>query len=223
MVDMVLQRFGHLDALVCNAGICLPGMLLQDVTPVGTAAVGGHQRRILRGPSRASPHDSPPRRTDHHCLLHVGPVGGACEVAYPPPRGAVIAFSKALAKEVAPSGITVNSVAPGVIDTDMMGFASQETRDLLAEETLWAGWGSPPTWRRPSTSWPPRRRLPHRTGFGPQRRLRHLTDAAAAGGGKSHAQKAWLFFRRSLSPRICPLPPKSAGWVPARAAGTTSC
>lgn len=32
MVDTVLQRFGHLDALVCNAGICLPGMLLQDVT-----------------------------------------------------------------------------------------------------------------------------------------------------------------------------------------------
>ena len=56
-------------------------------------------------------------------------------------RGA--ANNKALAKEVAPSGITVNSVAPGVIDTDMMGFASQETRDLLAEETPMGRLGQP--------------------------------------------------------------------------------
>lgn len=72
-----------------------------------------------------------------------GQVGGSCEVAYSAAKGAVIAFSKALAKEVAPSGITVNCVAPGIIDTDMMSLASQETRDLLAEETPLGRLGQP--------------------------------------------------------------------------------
>ncbi|MDY4953060.1 MAG: SDR family oxidoreductase, partial [Candidatus Onthomonas sp.] len=72
-----------------------------------------------------------------------GQVGGACEVAYSAAKGAVIAFSKALAKEVAPSGITVNCVAPGVIDTDMMGFASPETRAMLEEETPLGRLGQP--------------------------------------------------------------------------------
>ena len=145
MVDTVLQRFGHLDALVCNAGICLPGMLLQDVTDpqwarllsVATSGVFYAARAVL------------PHMIHRHAgrIITVssmwGQVGGACEVAYSAAKGAVIAFSKALAKEVAPSGITVNSVAPGVIDTDMMGFASQETRDLLAEETPMGRLGQP--------------------------------------------------------------------------------
>ena len=145
MVDTVLQRFGHLDALVCNAGICLPGMLLQDVTDpqwarllsVDTSGVFYAARAVL------------PHMIHRHAgrIITVssmwGQVGGACEVAYSAAKGAVIAFSKALAKEVAPSGITVNSVAPGVIDTDMMGFTSQETRDLLAEETPMGRLGQP--------------------------------------------------------------------------------
>ena len=145
MVDTVLQRFGHLDALVCNAGICLPGMLLQDVTDpqwarllsVDTSGVFYAARAVL------------PHMIHRHAgrIITVssmwGQVGGACEVAYSAAKGAVIAFSKALAKEVAPSGITVNSVAPGVIDTDMMGFGSQETRDLLAEETPMGRLGQP--------------------------------------------------------------------------------
>ncbi len=145
MVDTVLRRFGHLDALVCNAGICLPGMLLQDVTDpqwarllsVDTSGVFYAARAVL------------PHMIHRHAgrIITVssmwGQVGGACEVAYSAAKGAVIAFSKALAKEVAPSGITVNSVAPGVIDTDMMGFASQETRDLLAEETPMGRLGQP--------------------------------------------------------------------------------
>ena len=64
-----------------------------------------------------------------------GECGASCEVYYSAAKSAVIGLTKALAKEVGPSGITVNAVAPGVICTDMLRDFSQETLDQLAEET----------------------------------------------------------------------------------------
>lgn len=145
MMETVLQRFGHLDVLVCNAGVCLPSKLLQEVTDdqwnrllaVNTSGVFYTARAVL------------PHMLHRHAGKIItlssmwGQVGGACEVAYSAAKGAVIAFSKALAKEVAPSGINVNCVAPGVIDTDMMGLSTPETRAMLAEETPLGRLGQP--------------------------------------------------------------------------------
>lgn len=64
-----------------------------------------------------------------------GMVGASCEVAYSATKGALISFTKALAKEVGPSGIQVNCVAPGVIDTPMNGHLSAEDIKALKEET----------------------------------------------------------------------------------------
>ena len=115
MADTVLERFGHLDVLVCNAGISLPGMLLQDVTDQQWSEV-----------------------------LSVDASGVFYAVrAVLPHKGAVIAFTKALAKEVAPSGILVNCVAPGVIDTDMLSMAPPEARAMLEEETPIGRLGQP--------------------------------------------------------------------------------
>ena len=58
-----------------------------------------------------------------------GSVGASCEVAYSASKGGINAFTRALAKELAPSGIAVNAIAPGVIDTDM-------NRNLLSPEEL---------------------------------------------------------------------------------------
>ena len=64
-----------------------------------------------------------------------GQVGASCEVAYSATKGAVIAMTKALAKELGPSGIRVNCVAPGVILTDMCANVDPDTLEELREET----------------------------------------------------------------------------------------
>ena len=62
-------------------------------------------------------------------------MGASCEAVYAATKGAVIALTKSLAKELGPSGIRCNCVAPGVILTDMCAGFNQETLDALAEET----------------------------------------------------------------------------------------
>lgn len=69
--------------------------------------------------------------------------GGSCEVAYSAAKAALIGFTKALAKEVGPSGITVNCVAPGVIDTPMNAHLSSDDLAALADETPLCRIGTP--------------------------------------------------------------------------------
>ena len=72
-----------------------------------------------------------------------GVTGSSCEVHYSAAKAAIIAMTKALAKEVGPSGITVNCIAPGVIETDMNRALDEETRVALCEETPLCRMGQP--------------------------------------------------------------------------------
>ena len=72
-----------------------------------------------------------------------GMVGASCEAVYSASKAAVIGFTKALAKELAASGITVNCIAPGVIDTDMNRALGKQTLDALAQETPVGRIGTP--------------------------------------------------------------------------------
>ena len=72
-----------------------------------------------------------------------GQTGGSCEVHYSAAKAGLIGLGKALAKEEGPSGVTVNILAPGVVDTDMMAGFSDEDKRALAEETPVGRLGSP--------------------------------------------------------------------------------
>ncbi|MGM9593070.1 MAG: elongation factor P 5-aminopentanone reductase [Candidatus Onthomonas sp.] len=136
---------GWPDVLVCNAGIALPQMLLTDVTDKQWRELFAADVDGVFYPVRAIlPHFV---RAKQGSIITVssmwGQVGGSCEVAYSAAKGAVIAFTKALAKEVGPSGIRVNCVCPGVIQTDMNAHLSAEDLETLQEETPLMRLGTP--------------------------------------------------------------------------------
>ena len=72
-----------------------------------------------------------------------GQVGGSCEAVYSMTKAGVIGFTKALAKELAPSNITVNAVAPGFINTDMNAGLTEEARAAFLEEVPLGRAGTP--------------------------------------------------------------------------------
>lgn len=131
----VRERFGGADALVNCAGVSSRG-LLQDVTDdewrrlfaVNTDGVFYVTRAFL-------PHMIEKKRGSIVNVSSVwGVKGAAFEAAYSASKAAVIGLTLALAKELAPSGITVNAVAPGATDTDMMKCYTPEELAALAED-----------------------------------------------------------------------------------------
>ena len=124
-----------MDILVCNAGISIPGLMsmlpeeswdrLFDVNVKGVyhcinAAMSAFLRKQAGSVVTVS--------------SMWGVTGGSCEAAYSATKGAVIALSKALAKELGPSGIRVNCVAPGVIVTDMCATVDPEILKQMGED-----------------------------------------------------------------------------------------
>ena len=127
---------GPLTVLVCNAGIA-QSKLFTDLTDEDWRRMMGVD---LDGPFYFSRAVLPGMiRRKYGRILFVssmwGQTGGSCEVHYSAAKAGVIGLCKALAKEEGPSGITVNCVAPGVIDTDMMACYTPEDKAALAEET----------------------------------------------------------------------------------------
>lgn len=136
LAEAVLQQAGTIDVLVNNAAISVVN-LFQCVTKAEQAAI--YQVNLL-APVALTRALLPSMLHQHHGnIIHLtsiwGELGASCEVDYSVTKGAMIAFTKSLAKEVAPSGIRVNAVSPGVIDTDMNAHLSAEDRKVLAEET----------------------------------------------------------------------------------------
>ena len=132
----VEQAVGHVDVLVSNAGIAQQ-KLFTDITPeewqhmLDVNLSGAFHLCQLALPGMI-------RRKAGRILTVSsmwGQTGGSCEVHYSAAKAGLIGLTKALAKEEGPSGITVNCVAPGVIDTDMMAAFTAADKAVLAEET----------------------------------------------------------------------------------------
>lgn len=131
------RELGPVDALVCNAGVALPQQLLTDTTDEQWRRVMGVDLDGVFYTIRAAVPGMVRRQQGSIVTVSSmwGVTGGSCEVAYSAAKAGVIGLTKALAKELGPSHIRVNCVAPGVIDTEMNGALDQESLDLLAEET----------------------------------------------------------------------------------------
>jgi len=144
MVADFLADFGHMDVLVCNAGIARQE-LFTDVTEAQWRQMLGVNLDGVFHCCQAALPDMIRRKEGRIITLSSmwGQVGSSCEVAYSAAKAGVIGLTRALAKEVGPSGITVNCVAPGVIETEMNGLLDQETKDALAEETPLERMGTP--------------------------------------------------------------------------------
>lgn len=136
LVERAVAAMGGLDLLVNNAGVAQQ-KLLTDVSDAEWDAIFDVNVKGTFFCCRAAlPHMI---RRQRGGIINIssmwGQIGASCEVPYSAAKAAVIGLTKALAKEVGPSGIRVNCVAPGVIATDMIESLSVETLGLLREET----------------------------------------------------------------------------------------
>ncbi len=144
MMDKVRYAFGRVDALVCNAGISQQ-KLFTDLTPrdwndMFDVNVTGAYRCI----QAVLPGMISRKQGSIVTVSSIwGVVGASCEVHYSASKAALIGLTKALAKELGPSGIRVNCVAPGVIDTAMNAHLDDDTKAALKDETPLQTIGTP--------------------------------------------------------------------------------
>ena len=136
MVDNVLEKFCQLDTLVCNAGCSHVGLLSDIDEEAWRRLFGVNVDGVYHCCRAVLPHFIHRKAGSIVTLSSMwGQVWASCEVAYSATKGAVISFTKALAKELGPSGIRVNCVAPGTIDTEMNRHLTEEDLAVLAGET----------------------------------------------------------------------------------------
>ena len=145
MVQEAETALGGLDAVICNAGVALPQQLMTDTTveqwrqvaAVDLDGVFYTLRAAIPGLVRQK------RGTVVTVSSMWGVAGGSCEVPYSAAKAGVIGLTKALARELGPSRIRVNCVAPGVIDTGMNSHLAPEDWTALKEETPLCRIGTP--------------------------------------------------------------------------------
>lgn len=143
MIEFTISHFKKLDVLVNNAGIA-EQKLFTDITEtdwntiINTNMNGTYN--VTRQALKYMIHEKNGKIINISSVW--GLVGASCEVHYSTAKAGIIGFTKSLAKEVAPSNITVNAVAPGVINTDMCNF-DEETIEMLKSEIPLGRIGSP--------------------------------------------------------------------------------
>ncbi len=143
-VDKAIAALGQIDVLICNAGIADYNLITtidisrwEEVINTDLNGVFYCIRYVL--PAMIS------RKSG--CIITVGSMwgetGASCEIAYSAAKAGVIGLTKALAKEVGPSGIRVNCVSPGMIDTEMNASVSDDAVEAIIDETPLCRTGNP--------------------------------------------------------------------------------
>ena len=135
MVKQTLDTFGSIDVLINNAGISYIGLLTDMTIDDWNQIVATNLTSVFSACRCTVPsmvHNKSGRIINISSVW--GNVGASCEVADSACKGGINSFTRALGKELAPSNITVNAIACGVIDTDMNRcFSEEERAELVAE------------------------------------------------------------------------------------------
>ena len=136
IINFVITSFGKIDILINNAGISNIGLFMdlskEDIDKI----MGINIMSTMYLSNLALPHMISKGKGSIINISSIwGDVGASCEVAYSTSKGAINLFTKSLAKEIAPMGIRVNAIAPGVINTEMNSFLSQAEKSELEEES----------------------------------------------------------------------------------------
>lgn len=143
-VRAMFEAFGGVDVLVCNAGVALSGLVTDGDDAAWRRVLDVNLSGAIACCRVAIPHMVRARRGRIILIASVwGVCGAACEAVYSASKAGLIGLARSLAKELGPSGVTVNCVAPGVIDTEMNGNLTPEDLDDLRERTPLGRLGTP--------------------------------------------------------------------------------
>ena len=135
LVKFTLEKFGKIDILINNAGISQTKLFTDITDEDWQNMIGTNLNSVFYMSQEVS------KNMIHNkkgCIINIssiwGLVGSSCEVHYSVAKAGVDAMTKALAKELGPSGIRVNSIAPGIIDTDMNKYLTDKEIVEIEEE-----------------------------------------------------------------------------------------
>ena len=144
MFSTIKENFGGVDVLVNNAGVSSQKILTDITVEEWKNTIGVNLDGAFYCSKEALPYMISKKQGSIINISSMwGQVGASCEVHYSTAKAGLMGFTKALAKEVAPSNIRVNAVAPGVVMTDMMSSFDENTVAELKEETPLQRLGTP--------------------------------------------------------------------------------
>jgi 3-oxoacyl-[acyl-carrier protein] reductase len=129
MAERVIAKYGRIDLLVNNAGLTKDGFLVLMSENDWNDVISANLTGVFNCCKVVSSHMLSQRKG---CIINISSLSGITglpgQANYAAAKGGVISFTKALAKELAPFGIRVNAIAPGVIETDMVGALAEKTK-----------------------------------------------------------------------------------------------
>lgn len=139
LFDLAEKNFSHVDILINNAGISHFSQIQDIEFETWKKVISTNLNSVFLSSKRAIPNMI---KNNYGVIINMssiwGDFGASMEALYSTSKGAINTFTKALSKELAPSGIRVNAVAPGIVDTDMMrnDFSYQELEELKKEVSV---------------------------------------------------------------------------------------
>ena len=135
LIQFAINKFNKIDVLIDNAGISQEGLFTDITEAEWQKIMNTNLNSVFYCTQQALKYMIPEQQG---CIINIssiwGETGASCEVAYSTTKAAINGMTKALAKEVGPSNIRVNAIAPGIIDTDMNKNLTTEELEQIKEE-----------------------------------------------------------------------------------------